>query len=454
MSNASAFLKGFFGSVKTIQDENRERANNYYDRQLERAQTIGVEKLQARRAKAAQADSVAQKLMGQGNIPPDIIREAAKGGLDGLSQLEEIWKSASSDGIDTDETFWRDVYSVGKEASSTGQPLVPAMGDAAKLASKPPEAPRDRKRSFGDIVFGNDSMERAAQRLSETEVVEGYSAADLLSLEEPTDQPTNGTIDWGAYYEKASESEAAAKEAERLRKKEEKGEDPLSVTERNTIAGEFFKDIDKEAGRRFADEGLSVDSPEYEGRLAKERELVEEERLKELLKVQSPEDVLKIPALKEIHDRIIAKEEEAASQVTPSQGQPTQTKPSGVMEKVNIPGYGVGTFSHMDREGNPVYSTSSGKMISTTISEVSDPNKPAVEESPQGQATQERISSAIASIVAGQEPEGFFIGRGETPPKNIPSPEGGVLKLKQEIDEGYLYGVDGDDSQDILIPKQ
>jgi hypothetical protein len=124
------------------------------------------------------------------------------------------------------------------------------------------------------------------------------------------------------------------------------------------------------------------------------------------------------------------------------------------MERINIPNKGSATFSHVNKAGKPVYKTTEGSLLTVNPEVVTTPGKAAPEATPQGQNTQTRLSKALSTLMAGQEPEGFFVGVGEQPPQNIASAELGTLVLKQSVPEGFVYGVEGDDSQDILIPKQ
>lgn len=470
MSNASSFLKGFFTSVQQIAQENDQRASNYYERQLERAQTMGVERLQSRRAKAAEADAVAQRLMAQGNIPKQVIQEAAKGGLDGLGQLEQVWKSAAEANIPVDEGFWNDVYSVAKEdASITGKPIVESIGGVVKQATTPPEE-KKRKKSIGGFLSGRDGLDRAVLDLEETEVVDGYSAAELLALPEETTPSSVGTINWSAISarEKTAAEEAAAKtaakeEAERIRLRDEKRElerqdleerrayeesksRPASVADTNTINKAYNEELEKGIKNSgFYNLSLPAGTPEYNEAYRKAEEGARKEALSSVVSIYGEEKVRQVPVFNEMLN---------TQEQPPQNSQASNVKPEGLMEKINIPGKGASTFSHMNKAGKPVYKTPDGGLQTVDPKVVTIPGKAAPESTNQGQATQTRLSNALTSLMSGKEPEGFFIGQGEQPPQNISSSEAGTLVLKQTIPEGFVYGLEGTDEQDILIPKQ
>ena len=122
MSNLEAFLTGFFNKGTEILDERRQQADDYYAKQLERAQTVGAAKLSERKARVQAATQKANQLATQANVPPSVIRKAVEGGLAGVDQIEQIWSDATSKGIKTDRAFWEGVYGVAAaEADTTGE---------------------------------------------------------------------------------------------------------------------------------------------------------------------------------------------------------------------------------------------------------------------------------------------------------------------------------------------
>lgn len=462
MSALDSFLTGFFGQVKTIQDKNKERADTYFDEQLKRAQTIGLEKISQRKAKVAEANAVANRLMRQGGVPADVVKEVARGGLDKLTELEQVWADAASSGVTVDETYWREVYGVAKtQAERNGTDINGAINEAVGL-TKPQkesttEAPK-KKRSFGDYVFLSDSMERAQSRLEDTMLEDGLSAADVLRMEnDPTPSSSVGP-NWSVTADREREV------------KRRQGEN-LSTSEVKSMNDDYEKRVEEYTLSIMNDEKFSVENPDFNERKTAARKKAEERALSELGQIYGPDRVKAHPRFggmvvtteeSTITEEVVPGPEAAqvandTMKVLGDERAPKSERPDNVVPTVKNKGKTY-TFSHITKEGKYVYKDDTGAARYVDPQYAIKAGSAPVEEKPQAQEVQERLNNALKAFVDGSGDtaamDSLFIGRGENPPANITMPNVGVLTLKDKTNEGYVYGLADNDEQDVLIPSQ
>lgn len=457
-----SFLTGFFGQVKTIQDKNKERADTYFDEQLKRAQTIGLEKISQRKAKVSEANAVANRLMRQGGVPADVVKEVARGGLDKLTELEQVWADAAASGVTVDETYWREVYGVAKtQAERNGTDINGAISEAVGLTKPQKETTTDapkKKRSFGDYVFLSDSMERAQSRLEDTMLEEGLSAADVLRMEnEPTPSASVGP-NWTVTADREREAKSRQREA-------------LSTSEVKSMNDDYEKRVEEYKLSIMNDEKFSVANPDFNERKAAAEQKAQSMALEELGQIYGPDRVRAHPRFggmtveteePTITEEVVPGPEAAqvaddAMKVVGDERSPRSERPENIVPTVKNKGTTY-KFSHITKEGKYVYKDDAG------VSRYVDPKyaikagTAPVEEKPQAQEVQERLNSALEAFASGTgdstSMDGLFIGRGENPPSNITMPNVGVLTLKDKTEEGYIYGLADNDEQDVLIPSQ
>jgi hypothetical protein len=188
MSGFEAFATGFFDTLGEGVTKRKDAANDYFAKQMERASTTGVKALQARRDTLRQITSVANNLKVQADMPEDVLRALVNDGPETLNQAYQIYADSVADGVKVDENFWRDTLKFSADVKPDGEPLSVFL---EKVVGLYPSNLRSTKAEGGDpfsafvaSAFGYNATERANERLSETEVAEGYSAADLNALSE------------------------------------------------------------------------------------------------------------------------------------------------------------------------------------------------------------------------------------------------------------------------------
>jgi len=188
MSAFEAFLTGFMGKTAEKIDERKDKASTYFDQQMERARTVGVDALRQRREATDQTISVARSLRDQANMPEEIIRGLANEGPQALLEAQKIYAEAASRGVPTDEAFWEQAYQFSTEiTSSTDTTLEDFLRQTSGLYGSNLDATIEEGGDpFGAFVasgLGLNAMSRARSELESTEVAEGFSAADLLAME-------------------------------------------------------------------------------------------------------------------------------------------------------------------------------------------------------------------------------------------------------------------------------
>ena len=188
MSGFEAFATGFFDTMAEGVTKRKDAANDYFAKQMERASTTGVKALQARRDTLRQITSVANNLKVQADMPEDVLRALVNDGPETLNQAYQIYADSVADGVKVDENFWRDTLKFSADVKPDGEPLSVFLEKVVGLYPSNLQATKaeggDPFSAFVASAFGYNATERANERLSETEVAEGYSAADLNALSE------------------------------------------------------------------------------------------------------------------------------------------------------------------------------------------------------------------------------------------------------------------------------
>lgn len=188
MSAFDAFMTGFLGRTTEKVAERKEKASTYFDQQMERARTVGVDALRQRREGLDQTITVARNLRDQANMPEEIVRGLANEGPQALLEAQNIWNEASGRGVQIDETFWENAYKFSTEMTASNDvSLEDFLRQVSGLyGSNLDAAAEEGGDPFGAFVasgLGLNAMSRARNDLESTEVAEGFSAADLLAME-------------------------------------------------------------------------------------------------------------------------------------------------------------------------------------------------------------------------------------------------------------------------------
>lgn len=446
----SGFLTGFFDRTADISKGNRERADEYYAKQLERAQTVGLTKLQERKDRVKAATGLAQSLTTQAQIPPHIINRVAEGGLDQLTQLQEIWNDAASKGIKTDKAFWEGVYGAADAQSGDGGNFNENFSRIAGMNMPPPPEKGDSKMSWHDALYGTGDMDRAWSRLDNTEVADGMSAGDLLRAEQQSEQIGAPALPNPEFLaDKAAEAERAQRDAE------------APTDEDKARMNKDFEDYRKEYVESHKYDGLPADGATDEERRAARQAAEDAANSYAAGKVVEVYGSGRVSVVLPHITQYLAPEEGAAPEVVGPEGtaapqpklgfgqQPAPKSaestelPAGVRPKVRTGG-ATFDFAGVAKDGRIIYeSPETGRKIAVQRDTVMETGYAAAEGSTQ--ATQQRLDAAMKEMhTEGADAQSIynnklFIGADETPPDVLNHPLYGPVRLAGEDEVAYYY---------------
>lgn len=466
----SGFLTGFFERSASISADRREKADDFYAKQLERAQTIGLTKIQERKSRVERANGLANALVTQANVPPSVIRRAAEGGLDNLDQIQQIWTDANAKGIKTDKAFWEGVYGAAEaDAEATGGDFTSSFSRIAGLQTPPPKEEKgDTKMTWADAIYGGGDMGRTWDRLENTQVADGYSAADLLRMETAQEQ-TGSVLLPNAEYLHDREVEAESRK-------------PGSRTDVTALNTDF------ETYRKDYIETNKFNLP---------AEASEEERRAHREKIEAEADAVAAGKVAQVYGKdftlqtlpylapYLQPEETAPEQPAPTPapadapiteapapeglGGPAKSAasteiPPGVRTKLRYKGSRYKAVG-VAPDGNIIYqNVETGRKDTFPREYVMEADKQA--SSPATQATQQRLDGAMKRIVEGMDgkslsgqelskisEEQLFIGQDEQPPEVLNHPRFGALRLKEETQDSYIYAGQGPGAEVEIAKK-
>lgn len=224
---AQGFIRGFAGTLQKGIETRKEDARNYFNRQLEIAQTTGVQNRQRVQQQVEASTRVAKQLQ-QVGVPKDIIMSIAASNPENLGAFSQQVADAQAKGIPINEQFFRDFVDVSADYKAPDEDFGTFFSrmyePIASAAQADPEGfKNDQKGSIWAAMLGLHGRERAMDQLAQTEVVDGMSAADLLKYGDNPVPNTQGgptvTFDYAMLGQK--EREAAGTD--------------LSIAERNSI---------------------------------------------------------------------------------------------------------------------------------------------------------------------------------------------------------------------------
>lgn len=181
----TGFLTGLVGTLNEGIDERRASAKKYFEKQLEIAQTSGVENRRRVKGQVRKSVGIANQLIAMG-VPKDIIMAQANMNPEGLEDFAvtvEKLRMASPTPL-TEQTF-RDIYELHgglKDSNEDFATFFSRMYDPIEEAAKadPEGFQQDARASIWGRMFGIDSMDRAKKKLGETVVYDGLTADQLI----------------------------------------------------------------------------------------------------------------------------------------------------------------------------------------------------------------------------------------------------------------------------------
>lgn len=269
----SGFSDGFQIGLMNKLDENisarHKKGEDYFDRQLELARTKGIETRAQSQKLQQQGLSQAKQLMQLG-VPKDIVMSIASQNPADLgsfaSTVQEMQTEAGSDGLD--EEFYRELFNISGEIDS-GETLEQLFSRiytplANNIKADPDTFKSNKKATILASIMGYNAQSEAMDRLEDTEVVDGLSAADLLRYNgEPNLGDTTVTLDAGRAGDAIRDIRAARKNAE---------DKPITRSDRTAIAKDFEDSQERHKLQYSAEiEAAGKDEDEFDPDVIKRR---------------------------------------------------------------------------------------------------------------------------------------------------------------------------------------
>lgn len=225
---AQGFVQGLANQLSTDINTRRDEARNFFNKQVEMARTTGLQNRRRVRQAVEGNVSVARQLNQMG-VPKDIIMAVANQDPESLPTFYEQITRAQAAGIQTDEQFFRDFVEVGEGFMAPDEDFhtfFTRMYDpvVSNAESNPDSFNEDKRGGIFASMFGLNAMERANEKLGETEIVDGMTAEQLLQYgdEIVPNKISDAPVTFN--YNTLAERERATK-----------GGDSLSISEINAI---------------------------------------------------------------------------------------------------------------------------------------------------------------------------------------------------------------------------
>ena len=185
------FMNGFWGGFLTTTNKNIndrfDRAEEYYNSQLELAYTKGIQNQAELENRTKSTLASAKQLQAMG-MPVDLVKSIASGNPDDIPTIAEQLASLQTKGYKTDDAFFRAWVQSSKDFSDNNEDLGSFFKRIYKPLSRNIEAdPEGMKRDpvggFWSTIMGFNAMDNARRKLDTTEIMDGYSASDLLAMD-------------------------------------------------------------------------------------------------------------------------------------------------------------------------------------------------------------------------------------------------------------------------------
>lgn len=446
MSGFEAFATAFMQDTAANINRRKDKADDYFDKQLERASTVGAEAVRARKAKLESFKGLAHDLQTNADMPEDVLRAIANDGPAALEQAYKLYEVASEKGVPLGESFWRDTYKFAKDTKPSGQPLDEFLGEVIGLMPDNIEAAKQEGGSPFDAFvasgMGYNAMERAQKKLASTDIGGGITASQALAMENMPEstRPLGGgraSPNLPAFYDSVKEAETTT---------------PLSATEIKTYTEMYDTEVERLAREEAAANGGDLDAA---------RETVKEQAAANILRAAGSDEAQlleRAPAFIPYADLA----NEPGDEEVPTDYVPPATFNDPVTgEKL--------TFSRQEGVAS-FYKREDGSEVKMKTSDVRDN---VAEQAPQGVAPPEEI---ITSPIGGEpapttqqeqstptdigklveeafsgnvSPDNFFLKAGEAPPESF-SASGRQFTLSHDNEEEAVYM--DQDGNEITIP--
>lgn len=227
------FVTGFAGTLAENVLENKKRARDYFDKQVEYARTTGLQNRQRVRQQVEGATAVARQLE-QVGVPREVIMAQINQNPDGVESFyEQAEKIRAKAGRDLTPEEWKAIYKVAGDFKAPDEDIATFISrtyDPIANAAASPDFEEDPEGSLISTMMGFNAMDRARRDLAQTEIADGMTADQLIRYGDVTPQRVGGnavvTVDYAGMPPELRDDESE-----------------LSITETNSIVSVVEEEV-------------------------------------------------------------------------------------------------------------------------------------------------------------------------------------------------------------------
>lgn len=228
------FVTGFAGTLAENVLENKKRARDYFDKQVEYARTTGLQNRQRVRQQVEGATTIARQLE-QVGVPREVIMAQINQNPDGVGSFyEQAEKIRAKAGRDLTPEEWKAIYKVAGDFKAPDEDIATFISrtyDPIANAAASPDFEEDPEGSLISTMMGFNAMDRARRDLAQTEIADGMTADQLIRYGDVTPERVGGnavvTVDYTGMPPELRDAP----------------EDELSITETNAVVTKVDEEV-------------------------------------------------------------------------------------------------------------------------------------------------------------------------------------------------------------------
>jgi hypothetical protein len=217
------FVTGFAGTLAQNVIENKQRARDYFDKQVEFARTTGLENRNRVRETVNSNISIARQLEAVG-VPKEVIMAQVNQDPAGLSSFyEQAEKIRASTGKDFTSEEWKAIFKVAGDFKAPDEDIATFISrtyDPIANAASEPDFTDDPEGTLISRMMGFNAMDQARSRLGETVIADGMTADQLIRYGDVQPQRVGGNAVVTTNYSAIpnSGSDLSSTDTDRVRK--------------------------------------------------------------------------------------------------------------------------------------------------------------------------------------------------------------------------------------------
>lgn len=294
---SSGFIQGFLNQTTAHIKEKKDEADKYFTDQLDLARTRGLKNRDATQQLINGHVQTAKQLQSIG-VPTDLVMSIAKQNPDDLAGVMKTIQDLQMEGINPDEAFYRDLIQTSGQYKAPDEDLSTFIANLYKPLRSNIEADKgafndDPAGSLWATMMGTNAHERASQRLEDTIVADGLSAAELNRY---SDNPTSNSVGSPTVTINASKVGDAARAA----KAANRGADELSPSERTSIVSRYEEVYGEARGliqRQYQEQHPEDDATTWDQLPTEVKQQADVMAAAKLSEEYKPSDLLQIPRI-------------------------------------------------------------------------------------------------------------------------------------------------------------